>query len=75
MRRRTQHDPAGAVALRVPEIAQLYSIGESIIWTAIKAGELEASKLGPYTQSPVIVQRPAIDRWLERRRYRPGQAA
>lgn len=73
MRKTTQYDPAEVEAIRVPQIAKENSCGQSIVWAAIRKGELEAFKLGDYRTSPVVATREAIRRWRESHRYKPAE--
>jgi hypothetical protein len=70
VRKRKANNLAAAEAFRIPDAGQVFSIGGSVIFAAIKKGELVASKLGDAPRSPVIVTRKAVEEWIKKRRIR-----
>ena len=70
-RKRSPTDLDIAEALRLPDAARCYSVGQNTLRNAISAGKLEASKLGDSPRSPLVVTRRAMDQYLESCRVRP----
>ena len=52
MRKRNRREPKGALALRIREVAAEYSIGQSIVWNAIKSANWRLQNSGPTRDPP-----------------------
>jgi hypothetical protein len=56
-----QHDST-PLAYSIPGLCQASGLGRTFIYSEIKAGALEATKVGKRT----IITRPAAERWMDR---------
>lgn len=75
MRKRAPTDTTLARALRIPDAARLHSVGEQVLFDAIRRGELKAAKLGDAPRSPVVTTPQWIDEYLHLRLIRPTAEA